>query len=260
MSKKSIISTIMCAFLFLLLVNTMPAQAQIIEVTGGANYYNNSSDYWQTETEDLYYPGLGHKQYEILYQNGYRTNTTRYTGKYIFFPGESIDITTIEWRVSYDSYFTPNKGHKMFLTKWVNGFQTNETNYTGNYIVLSNETIDPFYREPNSSSDLYLNTTNTPLTTGLSGCDAYYLNTGNKIVKVHISVPYDYSLIIGGATVEGIKGSYTYYNQGEYNKTIKNGFAILVPKASLYNEFEARVNQAKNNGWACGNINWPSQY
>jgi len=268
-NKKGLVVLV---FLFVsILIVTPPASAQIIE--NDNNYYyqqsNNydNSQFWQKEYESYFYPGLGHKEYEVLYQNGYRTNTTRYTGLYVLLSNESAVnqysvTTTIEYKSGYDSYFTPNKGHKQYIEKWVNGIKTTDSVvYTGNYIILSNETINSDYKEIyNGSFDLYLNTTNDPSTKGLSGCDVYYLNTGNRSVRVHISVPYGYSLIIGGANVEGIDGNYIYFNQGEYNKIIENGFAVIVPNNYLYSEFNARVNQARSNGWDCNNITWPSQY
>jgi len=300
MKKIKALTLLLVGIFIISLLGTFPAYAQIIEQgTDNGTYYQTTvtTEEWRLEYEAAFTPGYGHRQYEVLYQNGLRTTTTRYTGGYIILAGESVNstvvqnpvqtttVTTIEWRVSYDSYFTPNKGHKMFLVKWVNGVQTSEINYTDNYIVLSNETLpngntsnwDPYgpYNpySPNSNcsnnntnqnwdnADVYLNN-NTPKTTGLSGCDAYYLNTGNRKVKIHVTVPYGWSLIVGGTQVESKSGGvYDYWpNQGEYTKTVKNGFAIIVPKASLYSEFKARVQLARDSGWDNRYVTWPSQY
>lgn len=275
MLKKSIIGTIMCAFLFLLVVNAMPVQAQIIENTGNSYYYQESNSYnngqfWQKEYESYFYPNLGHKEYEVLYQNGYRTNTTRYTGLYILLPNESAvnqcNITTvIEYKSGYDSYFTPNQGHKQYIEKWVNGIKTNDAPaYTGNYIVLPNETIDSYeyYRDPcQNNSDIYFNVNNTPKTIGLSGCDIYYLETGNKTTTIHAEIPYGYSIIVAGVTVDNLNGGvYKTFSSGNRTVKIKNGFAIIISNNNLYNEFQNRVQVARDNNWKHAHITWPNQY
>ncbi|MDD2224949.1 MAG: hypothetical protein PHP97_02190 [Candidatus Shapirobacteria bacterium] len=268
-NKKSLMLLVFLFFSMLML--TPPASAQIIE-NGNSYYYQQSNNYnsqfWQKEYESYFYPGLGHKEYEVLYQNGYRTNTTRYTGLYVFLPNESVmnqyGVTTIiEYKSGYDSYFTPNKGHKQYIEKWVNGTKTNDIPvYTGNYIILPNETIDSIYREPcSNNSDLYLNTTNIPLTKGLSGCNIYYLETGNKTTTIHAEVPYGYSLIVAGVTVDNTNGGvYKTFSTGNRTVKIKNGFAIIISNDDLYNEFQARVKIARNNNWKCSHITWPNQY
>lgn len=255
--------------LILLFVSTLivafPVSAQIIE-NGSSYYYQQPSNnqFWQKEYESFFYPGLGHKEYEILYQNGYRTNTTRYTGLYVVLPNESVinqyTTTIIEYKSGYDSYFTPGKGHKQYIEKWINGVKTNDVPvYTGNYITLQSETIDPIYRDPcNNNSDLYLNTTNNPSTKGLSGCDIYYLETGNKTTTIYAEVPYGYSLIVAGVAVDNINGGvYKTFSAGNRTVKIKNGFAIIINNDNLYNEFQARVKVAKDNHWKCAHITWP---
>lgn len=271
MLRKSKSLVLIIGILIILSLSGMTTSAQIIETNGVTDngYYQPTivNEVWQLEYESAFTDGLGHKQYEVLYQNGYRTTTTRYTGTYIVLGGENVNNNNY---VNNNINVNNNKGEWRFINNVEKPYFVNSVTNEIFYIVTTSpvQTYDPYgpyspYDPGNSnnnnsnSTDMYLNINNTPKTTGLSGCEAYYLNTGNRTVKVHVTVPSGWRLIIGGVQVENkSNGVYTYFTS-TCTKTVKNGFAILVPSDSLYSEFKARVQLARDNNWDCRYITWP---
>lgn len=287
--KKSL--ALLVGILMIISLLATPAFAEIYEEDSNVVYTQNTGiqSEWRTEYESAFTDGQGHKWYQVLYQNGQRTTTTQYVldnysnFTYVLLPGETVQQTP---SINWTNTTAPSTGEWRLIT--VNGLPSYFVNSVTNQIIyvatsqssVTNSSVNSVYNpygpynpyDPGNftinstnqnwnNADVYLNINNTPKTKGLSGSDIYYLNTGNRSVRVHVTVPYGWSLIVGGTEIESKSGGvYNYWsNQGEYTKTINNGFAILVQKSDLYNEFAARVNLAISNGWDHHNVVWPSR-
>jgi hypothetical protein len=262
---KKIIGLLLIAILTL---TAIPALGAIYEDTTGntTTYFTNPiQNEWRVEYEDLFYEGLGHKQYEVLYQNGYRTTTTRYTGAYIVLQGEVVNNT------NYVENINNNKGEWRFISNverpyFINQV-TSEILYVTNINPNSTPTdqydpygeYNPYSPDPvnclnNNSSNIYLNIKNTPVQRE-NGYDSYYLQTGNKKVTMNIVVPYGYAAVVGAVAINNkTKGVYDYYLPGTYNLEVTNGFAVIVPRANLVEEFNRRLDIAIANNWAHKNV------
>lgn len=86
----------------------------------------------------------------------------------------------------------------------------------------------------------------------------YYEDTAGPYQKTFIlHVPEGWIGIVGGYRIDNLdKGVYRALGPGTHKTTITDGFALLIRLKDAKSEFQFRLDQARQNGWAYENIDW----
>ncbi len=85
----------------------------------------------------------------------------------------------------------------------------------------------------------------------------YYEETGPSTKVFILHVPQGWVGIIGGYRVDGVdRGVYKTIGTGTHTHVVTDGFVLLIRKNQAKTEFQFRLDQARQNGWAHDHIDW----
>jgi len=98
----------------------------------------------------------------------------------------------------------------------------------------------------------------TTTTTSSAPVISNYAETGKGASKNFTLIVENGNIgIVGGYTVNGqSNGVYRAYRPGTYSLSITDGFIYEIDQAHAKAEFNSRVSQARNSGWACSTIDY----